>query len=211
MRPCSWPPRLTVAPAASAHAHLIATDPATDAALTAGPSEVSATFNEQLQTAFAAMTVVGPDGNLWSTGEPRVQGAVVSVHVMPLGPAGVYTVNYRVTSGDGHPVSGSWSFQLTTPGTGQPGPSAATHQGPPGGIPIWPFLALFGGGNRRRHLVGSPPTNRLILSLHRNSPLGLISDRNRLPRPASRRGSSSSCTAVHRWAATADRRTLVLA
>ena len=45
------------------------------------------------------MTVVGPDGNLWSTGEPRVDGAVISVDVLPLGPAG--------TSADGHPVSGS--------------------------------------------------------------------------------------------------------
>jgi methionine-rich copper-binding protein CopC len=76
---------LTVAPTASAHAHLIATDPAADVVLTAGPSQVSATFSEQLQTTFAAMTVVGPDGNLWSTGEPRVQGAVVGVDVMPLG------------------------------------------------------------------------------------------------------------------------------
>ena len=71
------------------------------------------------------MTVVGPDGNLWSTGEPRVEGAVISIDVMPLGPAGTYTVNYRVTSADGHVVSGSWPFHLTTAGTGHPGPSAA--------------------------------------------------------------------------------------
>ena len=59
------------------------------------------------------MTVVGPDGNLWSTGEPQVEGAVISVGVRPLGPAGTYTVNYRATSADGHVVSGSWSFRLT--------------------------------------------------------------------------------------------------
>jgi methionine-rich copper-binding protein CopC len=133
---------LIVAPTASAHAYLIASDPAADAALATGPSQVRATFNEPLQTAFASMTVIGPDGNLWSTGEPRVQGAVVSVDVMPLGPAGVYTVNYRVTSEDGHPVSGSWSFKLTTRGTGRPGPAATTPPGSAGGIPIWPFLVL---------------------------------------------------------------------
>lgn len=49
------------------------------AALAAAPSRVSATFNEQLQSAFAAMTVVGPDGNLWSDGAPQVQGAMVSI------------------------------------------------------------------------------------------------------------------------------------
>lgn len=123
---------------ASAHATRVSADPPENAALTVGPARVSATFSEQLQTTFAAMTVVGPDGNLWSTGEPQVQGAVVRVGVRPLGPVGIYTVNYRVTSADGHVVSGSWSFRLTVPGTGQPGPPThGTDTG--GGIPLWPF------------------------------------------------------------------------
>ena len=104
-----------------------------------GPQKVSATFNEQLQPQFAAMTVVGPDGNLWSTGDPQVSGAVVSVGVRPLGPAGTYTVNYRVTSADGHVVSGSWSFRLTVAGTGTPGPPAAATSPSNDGIPVWPF------------------------------------------------------------------------
>jgi len=132
---------LIAAPTASAHAVRIATDPAVDATLPTGPAHVSATFNEHLQTVFAAMTVVGPDGNLWSTGEPRVEGAVISIDVMPLGPAGTYTVNYRVTSADGHVVSGSWPFHLTTAGTGRPGPSASAP-GKPEGFPIWPFLVI---------------------------------------------------------------------
>jgi copper resistance protein C len=127
------------APVASAHATRVSADPADNAALTAGPDRVSATFNERLQTTFAAMTVVGPDGNLWSTGEPSVQGAVVGIGLRPLGPAGTYTVNYRVTSADGHVVSGSWSFRLTVPGTGTPGPAAAATAG--NGIPVWPFIA----------------------------------------------------------------------
>jgi hypothetical protein len=103
---------------------------------------LSATFNEHLQTTFSAMTVVGPDGNLWSIGQPRVQGEVISVDVMPLGPAGTYTVNYRLTSADGHVVSGSWPFHLTTAGTGRPGPPAAAASSNAGGIPVWPFLAV---------------------------------------------------------------------
>lgn len=46
---------------ASAHATRVATDPADNAVVASGPATVSATFNERLQTAFAAMTVVGPD------------------------------------------------------------------------------------------------------------------------------------------------------
>jgi copper resistance protein C len=129
------------APPAAAHANRVASDPADSAALTSGPDHVSATFNERLQTTFAAMTVVGPDRNVWSSGAPTVQGAVVSVGVRPLGPVGTYTVNYRVTSADGHVVSGSWSFRLTVPGTGEPGPPAAAS-GAGGGIPVWPFVVV---------------------------------------------------------------------
>ena len=128
---------------ASAHAVRVATDPAADATMSAGPARVSATFNEQLQTTFAAMTVVGPDGNLWSSGGPEVQGAVVSVAVRPLGPAGTYTVNYRVTSADGHVVSGSWSFTLTVAGGGIPGPPASAGAADTG-LPVWPFLVGAG-------------------------------------------------------------------
>ena len=125
---------------ASAHAVRVATDPVDNAELAETPANVSATFNETLQPQFAAMTIVGPDGNLWSTGDPKVDGAVISVGVRPLGPTGTYTVNYRVTSADGHVVSGSWSFRLTTAGTGAPGPSAAAAGTRDDGIPVWPFF-----------------------------------------------------------------------
>jgi methionine-rich copper-binding protein CopC len=130
--------------AASAHATRLATDPVENTELTMAPQKVSAMFNEALQPSFAAMTVVGPDGNLWSTGDPKVDGAVVSVGVRPLGPSGTYTVNYRVTSADGHVVSGSWSFKLTVPGTGTPGPSASATSQTNDGIPVWPFFVVAG-------------------------------------------------------------------
>src|SRR6202012_2206301 len=135
----AFAPTLT-AGAASAHAARVSADPADKASVSTGPVRVSATFNEDLQTTFAAMTVVGPDGNLWTAGSPQVQGTVVSVGVRPLGPAGDYTVNYRVTSADGHVVSGSWSFRLTAAGTGTPGPAARTTDDSAGDVPIWPFV-----------------------------------------------------------------------
>lgn len=126
---------------ASAHATRVSAEPADNAVLATGPDRVSATFNERLQTTFAAMTVVGPDGNVWSTGDTTVRGAVVGIALRPLGPTGTYTVNYRVTSADGHVVSGSWSFRLSVAGTGTPGPAAA---GPDADddIPVWPFAAV---------------------------------------------------------------------
>ena len=98
-----------------------------------------------MQSQFAAMTVVGPDGNLWSTGEPEVNGAVISVGVRPLGPSGTYTVNYRATSADGHVVSGSWSFRLTVAGTGTPAPPPAPPPPRmPRGIPRTPTVFRCG-------------------------------------------------------------------
>ncbi|KUI28768.1 copper resistance protein CopC [Mycobacterium sp. IS-1742] len=134
---------LALAGVASAHATVIATDPADGAKPAQAPARVSATFNEAMQPAFAAMTVVGPDGNLWSTGAPQVQDTVVSVGLRPLGPSGTYTVNYRATSADGHVVTGSWTFELTVSGTGTPGPSAAAPMAPSAPAedpPVWPFI-----------------------------------------------------------------------
>ncbi|AGB26385.1 uncharacterized protein, copper resistance protein CopC-like protein [Mycobacterium sp. JS623] len=129
---------------ASAHATRLATDPVENTELTTAPQKVSATFNEPLQPTFAAMTVVGPDNNLWSMGDPQVDGAIISVGLRPLGPSGTYTVNYRVTSADGHVVSGSWSFKLTVSGTGTPGPSASATSPANDGIPVWPFFVVAG-------------------------------------------------------------------
>jgi len=127
---------------AAAHPTLIAPTPPQNAELNPAPAPLSAPVSEAMQPQFAAMTVVGPDGNLWSTGDPVVDGPVISVGVRPLGPSGTYTVNYRATSADGHVVSGSWSFRLTVPSTGTPGPPVEAAEPPPsddGSIPVWPF------------------------------------------------------------------------
>ncbi len=133
---------LAGAATAAAHATRIAASPTEDAAVAQGPPRVSATFNEQLQASFAGMTVVGPDGNLWSTGPVQVQGATASVDLRPLGPTGTYTVNYRVTSADGHVVTGAWSFRLTVAGSGAPGPPVAAGNAADDALPVWPFVAV---------------------------------------------------------------------
>ncbi|GJF09956.1 copper resistance protein C [Mycolicibacterium cyprinidarum] len=141
---------LACAGGAWAHAARIASDPAENAVLTEAPSRVSATFNEPMQAQFAAMTVIGPDGDKWSDGEPDVDGAVISIGVRPGGPAGDYTVNYRATSADGHVVTGSWSYRLAVAATGSEAPPvstvAPTTPAAPVAVttgdepPVWPFV-----------------------------------------------------------------------
>ncbi|MDG3010529.1 copper resistance protein CopC [Rhodococcus sp. D2-41] len=128
---------------ASAHSVPVGSVPADGAQVDQSPQTVSITFNEALQTAFEAMTVVGPDGHLWSKGKPTVQGATISVPVGALGPAGTYTVAARVTSADGHVVGVQRTFTLTKAENGTPGPKPSEANGSgggAGGVPVWPFI-----------------------------------------------------------------------
>ncbi|MEU4339707.1 copper resistance CopC family protein [Nocardia sp. NPDC023852] len=144
---------VTATGVASAHSTATGSVPDDNVTVDSGPARVSITFNEELQPSFPSLTVVGPDGNLWSKGDPAVEGKTVSVTVGELGPVGEYTIGYRVTSADGHPVSGTRHFTLSKPGNGTPGPKANAKAGDgdgSGGIPLWVFIlgaiALFGGG-----------------------------------------------------------------
>ncbi|GAA2573161.1 copper resistance CopC family protein [Pseudonocardia hydrocarbonoxydans] len=150
---------------ASAHTRLLGSDPADGTSLDTGPARVSLEFNETMQAGFSTITVVGPDGTQYQTGDVTADGGTVSVAVSPLGAAGAYEIGYRVISEDGHPVTGSVVFTLSTDGpaaaaptpsaTG-PTPAAAPVAAAPaapadeGGMPVWPWVVgavvLIGGG-----------------------------------------------------------------
>lgn len=100
------------APAAGAHTELVASQPAAGAVLAAAPTSVTATFDEAPEAAFAALTVLGPDGAPVSTGATTVSGSQLAVGIQP-GTSGVYTANYRLMAADGHVITGSWSFTVT--------------------------------------------------------------------------------------------------
>jgi copper resistance protein C len=132
-----------------AHSRLESSDPAAGSSTATAPQKVSLTFNEPVQPGFTAMTVIGPDGDDYHSGEISEVDGTVGVGVLPLGPAGPYAIAYRVVSADGHPISGSVVFTLTTAGTGSgvkippPGTSPsgdASAVGGTGGAPVWPWI-----------------------------------------------------------------------
>jgi len=128
-----------------AHTSLVSSDPADGASVASGPGRVTLTFDEPVQSEFATVTVTGPGDTRWDSGEPAVSGSSVTAPVAPLGPAGDYVVGYRVVSADGHPVTGTVRFRLTTAGAGSPvqpadGPAPATL-GDDGAAPLWPWIA----------------------------------------------------------------------
>ena len=105
---------VATAPPAAAHTQLIGTNPAANATLTASPSTVELTFNQNVQTTFAQVAVLDAAQGHLESGAPSVVGAVVSQPVAAL-PSGAYTVSWRVVSADGHPVSGTYAFTVALP------------------------------------------------------------------------------------------------
>lgn len=101
---------IAFAPSASAHDELIDNTPGDDETVSA-PEEVVLTFNAELLEIGAVIEVEGPDGAAIE-GEPVVSGAVATQALQADLPAGEYSVAWRVTSSDGHPISDTFAFTV---------------------------------------------------------------------------------------------------
>lgn len=110
---------------ASAHAALVRSSPTSGSTLTAVPPEVALTFNEAIDPQFTSVTVKSGSTTA-STGKPTVEGPTVYQSLDPRMDEGTYTVSYRVTSADGHPVSGSYTFTYKSSGGEDPEPSGSS-------------------------------------------------------------------------------------
>jgi methionine-rich copper-binding protein CopC len=116
---------VAVSSASPAYAHnsLTGSNPANGARIATAPTTVELRFLAKLDPARTKITVVGPDNVPAAGGEPTFSGSRVRVPFTP-GAAGLYIVEYRLPSSDGHPVKGEVRFTLTT-GTAAAPPSAS--------------------------------------------------------------------------------------
>lgn len=144
-------PALLVGAATAAQAHnvLVGTSPADVSTVKVVPAAVMLTFNEPALAVGAEIIVTGPGGPVQS-GAPVPVNNTVSEHLQPGSPAGQYKVVWRVTSADGHPVSGTFSFTATAASAGQrptatPTTSSATST-PASGSGQSPILWVVAGG-----------------------------------------------------------------
>jgi copper resistance protein C len=122
---------------ASAHNTLIATNPADQVTVQSAPQAVVLTFDEPAIAMGTQVVVTGPSGQV-QQGQPRLADNAITEDLQPGAPAGAYTVAWRVTSADGHPVSGTFSFRAktaaatqlpTTPQTSPPTTPTPTQRG----------------------------------------------------------------------------------
>jgi len=98
---------------ASAHNVLRSTDPADGSTVATAPAQVTLTFDQPAVAIGTEIAVQAPDGRIVSTGEPVLVDSTVSQAITGELPAGTYTVQWRVTSADGHPLSGELAFTAT--------------------------------------------------------------------------------------------------
>jgi len=101
---------VAAAPAAQAHDELVGTDPADGTTVPFAPATVTLSFAEPAVALGTEVKVTSPAGKVVSVGEPELVDSTVRQAVDGELPAGKYTVTYRVTSQDGHAVSGKFSF-----------------------------------------------------------------------------------------------------
>jgi copper transport protein len=100
---------------ALAHARLLETYPAEDAALTEPPEQVQLRFNEPVEAAFSPLKVSDQQSNRVDEDNARISSNDARLLVVDLKeglPKGSYTVDWHVTSADGHPVNGTYSFAI---------------------------------------------------------------------------------------------------
>lgn len=135
---------LAGAPPSTAHDVLTATTPASGSTVQTVPDEIVLTFD---QPAFATGTVLvvrDPGGRDVAVGPPTLVDTTVRQAVGGRLPAGTYTVLWRVTSADGHPVDGTFGFvaRVGRVSTVSAGPAPPADDAPAGPLPLVPALGV---------------------------------------------------------------------
>jgi len=105
---------LALATQASAHAHLLASNPAADAAV-AAPKQLTLQFSEKLQPKFSGLTVTMPQMNDMATPvKVTVSKDGMGLVATPSEPlsAGVYKVDWHAVTADTHRVTGAYTFTV---------------------------------------------------------------------------------------------------
>ena len=148
--PRRWPAALVagaalvLVPATAAQAHnvLVSTDPRDGTTVATAPERVVMTFDQPALALGTALVVTAPDGTNVADGPAVLVDTTVQQPIAGTLPSGTYTVVWRVTSADGHPVSGSFRFtasqptsrerQHATDATAAPASAPASGSGSPG-------------------------------------------------------------------------------
>ena len=103
---------LAVPAAVLGHVELVSSLPAVGENLDTAPTEVSVTFDDELDPDLSGFSVTDADGTEVGSGEVdlTVAGRNVLTGTVTITDPGIYTVSYSVVGIDGHPIEGTFSF-----------------------------------------------------------------------------------------------------
>ena len=140
-------------PLAHAHTSLELSTPSNNQSIEFMPSELSATFDEDLieieGEVVNTLELQNADGVNYELSPATIAGPVVSAKVGDGEyPAGNYLLKFRVVSADGHPVSGEISFSTqstTTIGSTPSEPETTSYTSEPVDSQSNPLFFLLGG------------------------------------------------------------------
>jgi copper resistance protein C len=106
---------------ALAHARLVQEEPADGATLAESPDRVELRFSEPVDAEFSPLEVHNSEGERVDEDNARIDPADARVLIVDLEELseGSYTVEWRVTSIDGHVVEGRYAFAVTKAGEDQ--------------------------------------------------------------------------------------------
>ena len=100
-----------------AHGQIVTSYPLMDSVSSPTPSQVWIEFDGQLQQiegeVVNTLKVTDSTGLVVSSEEAVIEGAKISTQVSDQSVGGVFTVQYRIVSEDGHPVEGSYTFEAS--------------------------------------------------------------------------------------------------
>jgi copper transport protein len=100
---------------AAAHASLVETVPADGQTLDRIPEQIALTFNDPVTVAAGAVRIYDSTGERVDDGASQVPDGAPETVTVPLAgdlAEGTYVVTWRVTSADGHPVRGAFTFSV---------------------------------------------------------------------------------------------------
>lgn len=105
---------LILAPSAQAHAALRSADPPVNGHADVGVAIVEVRFTEAVERQYTSLDIVNLHGESVAAGSVEFDAASTNVIRLPVTPLkdGIYTVNWRALSADGHTVRGGYLFSV---------------------------------------------------------------------------------------------------
>jgi methionine-rich copper-binding protein CopC len=132
---------------AVAHNSLLSSNPSAGQRVSRVPAEIVLTFDEPAVAMGTRVEITGPSGPVHQ-GLPRSEGSTVTQELQAGAPAGTYTVDWRIASADGHPISGTFDFTAAAAGGGrgattEPAPSPGGPEETRSAVAPWLVAALL--------------------------------------------------------------------